>query len=120
MDDVRLCFADPARTVIDILAKPAFARGIRHGAEILSAYLNDHDPSLLIEHGDRLGNGAVFKRLGYLVEALAMGDPALISACRERVSSRASSLDPDGLPGGRQVMRWNVRGNVAIVREGAS
>ena len=93
--------ADPARTVIDILAKPAFAGGIRHGAEILSAYLDDHDPSLFIEHGDRLGNGAVFKRLGYLVEALAMGDPALISACGERVSSGASTLDLDGPPGRR-------------------
>ncbi|MDA8385977.1 MAG: hypothetical protein M0Z88_06925 [Actinomycetota bacterium] len=78
------------------------------------------NPSLLIEHGDRLGNGAVFKRPGYLVVALGIGNPALLLACRERVPSGASSLDPDGPPGGLQVMRWRLRVNLAIAREGAS
>lgn len=119
-DEVRLRFADPARTVIDIMDRPMIGGGIRHGAEVLSAYLDDHDPSLLVEHGDRLGNGAVFKRLGYLVEALGIDNPALISACHERVSSGVSALDPNGPPGGRQVMRWRLRVNVGVVREGAS
>ena len=38
-DEVRLRIADPARTVIDILDAPRLGGGIRHGAEILSAYL---------------------------------------------------------------------------------
>ena len=119
-DDVRLRFADPARTVIDILDMPMIGGGIRHGAEVLSSYLDDHDPSLLVEHGDRLGNGAVFKRLGYLVEALGIDNPPLISACHERVSSGISALDPNGPPDGRQIMRWRLRVNVSVEREGAS
>src|ERR1700722_2185644 len=58
-DGVRLRFADPARTVVDILDRPKLGGGIRHGAEVLAAYLDEHDPMTLVETGDRLGNRAV-------------------------------------------------------------
>lgn len=119
-DGVRLLFADPARTVVDILDRPRLGGGIRHGAEILTAFLEEHDPILLVEAGDRLGNRAVFKRLGYLVEALGLNYPSLQAACEERISSGISSLDPDGPPGGRRVMKWRLRTNVTVVQEGAS
>ncbi len=119
-DDVRLSFADPARTVVEILDDPKLGGGIRHGAEILIAYLDEHDETLLVEAGDRLGNGAVFKRLGYLVETLGLDHPFLLAACRDRVSAGISELDPDGPPGGSRVMRWGLRKNVMIEREGAS
>jgi predicted transcriptional regulator of viral defense system len=120
MADTRLRFADPARTVIDILDTPSLGGGIRHGAEVLVAYLDDHDWRQLVDYGDRLGNRAVFKRLGYLVESLEIGHQDLVSACRERVSSGISALDPDGPPGGRRAMRWGLRVNVTVTREGAS
>jgi predicted transcriptional regulator of viral defense system len=119
-DGVRLRFADPARTVVDILDRPKLGGGIRHGAEVLGAYLDEHDPMLLVAAGDRLGNRAVFKRLGYLVEALGLDQPVLQSVCEERVSSGISSLDPDGPSGGRRAMKWGLRVNVTVVQEGAS
>jgi predicted transcriptional regulator of viral defense system len=119
-DGVRLRFADPARTVVDILDRPKLGGGIRHGAEVLGAYLDEHDPMLLVAAGDRLGNRAIFKRLGYLVEALGLDQPVLQSACEERVSSGISSLDPDGPSGGRRAMKWGLRVNVTVVQEGAS
>lgn len=119
-DGGRLRFADPARTVVDILDRPKLGGGIRHGAEVLGAYLDEHDPMLLVAAGDRLGNGAVFKRVGYLVEALGLDQPALQSACEERVSSGISKLDPDGPSGGRRIMKWGLSVNVRVVQEGAS
>jgi predicted transcriptional regulator of viral defense system len=118
--DTRLHFADPARTVVDILDSPKLGGGIRHGAEVLAAYLDDNDPALLIEYGSRLGNRTVFKRLGYIIETLGVGTADLISACQERLSLGISSLDPDGPTGGRRVMRWGLLVNVTLVREGAS
>lgn len=118
--DTRLRFADPARTVVDILDTPRLGGGIRHVAEVLVAYLGEQDPLQLIKYGDRLGNRAVFKRLGYLVEALDLDLPNLVSACQERVSSGISALDPDGPDGGRRAMRWGLRVNATIMREGAS
>lgn len=116
-DDVRLRFADPARTVVDILDTPRLGGGIRHGAEILGSYLDDHDPATLIEYGDRLGNRTVFKRLGFLVEVLEQDPGELVAACRERVSAGVSLLDPDGPNDGRRVARWGLRVNVRVEPE---
>ncbi len=116
----RLRFADPARTVVDVLDTPKLGGGIRHGVEVLTSYLDEHDPATLIEYGDRLGNGAVFKRLGYLIEVLELDLPDLIAACQKRISKGVSALDPDGPQGGRRIMRWRLVVNVLIVREGAS
>jgi predicted transcriptional regulator of viral defense system len=119
-EDTRLRFAGPARTVVDILDAPQLGGGIRHGAEVLVAYLTEQDPAQLIEYGDRLGNRAVFKRLGYLIEVLDLDFPSLLSACQERVSSGISALEPDGPDGGRRCKRWGLRVNVTVVSEGAS
>jgi len=113
-DGVRLTYADPARTVIDILDEPRLGGGIRHGAEILGAYLAEHDPDRLIDYGDRLGNRTVFKRLGHLVESLGAEQPHLIEACRQRLSAGVSLLDPDGPRSGPRVPQWNLRANVHV------
>lgn len=119
-EDIRLHFADPARTVVEILDTPRLGGGIRHAAEVLVTYLDEQDPTCLIEYGDRLGNRAVFKRLGYLTETLDLDFPSLVSACEERVSSGISALEPDGPEGGHRSMGWGLRVNVTVVREGAS
>jgi len=119
-DETKLLFADPARVVIDVLDAPRLGGGIRHVAEIVAAYFEDHEPGMLIDYGDRLGNRAVFKRLGYLVETLGIDVPDLLSACRQRISSGVSALDPDGPPGGRRIMRWGLRVNVLVTDEGPS
>lgn len=118
--DTRVRFADPARTVIDILDTPRLGGGIRHGADVAAAFLADHDWRTLIESGDRLGNRAVFKRLGYIVEALGDDRDELVSACQARVSSGISLLDPSGPSAGPRLMRWGLLVNATITQEGAS
>jgi predicted transcriptional regulator of viral defense system len=118
--DIRLRFADPARTVVDILDSPKIGGGVRHAAEVLGAYFDENDPMVLIDYGDRLGNRAIFKRLGYMAETLELGTPDLIAACLERLSSGISSLDPDGPAGGRRIMRWGLLINVKLAQDGPS
>lgn len=112
--EVKLRVADRARTVVDVLDTPRLGGGIRHAAEILAAYLDDHEPATLIEYGDRLGNRTVFKRLGYIAEALEREPADLIAACHERISAGFALLDPDGPDGGRHVNRWGLRVNVRL------
>jgi len=119
-DGERVRFADGARTVVDILDAPRLAGGIRHAAEILTSYLEDHDPAPLISAADRLGNGAVFKRLGYLVEQLDLHRGELVTVCRDRVTAGISALDPAGPAGGPCLMRWGLRINSTVSRDGAS
>ena len=116
-EEVRLLLADPARTVLDILDAPRLGGGIRHAAEILTSYLDGHPGSRLVEYGDRLGNGAVFKRLGYLLEVLGRNEPELTAACRARLSSGIALLDPSGPGAGRRVSAWGIRQNVRVVPE---
>lgn len=90
---------------------------MRHGAEILAAYLDEDDPATLIDYGDRVGNRALFKRLGYSVEAMGRDMPTVLSACRERTSAGISALDPDGPTGGRTNTRWGLRINATVSAE---
>lgn len=119
-EEVRLRVADPARTVVDILDAPRIGGGIRHAADILGSYLDEHDPQLLVEYGDRLGNRAVFKRLGFLVEALGREEPALTEACLARLSAGVALLDPDAPPSGPRMPRWSIRANVRVRAESPS
>lgn len=119
-DERRLHIADPARTVIDILDTPSLGGGIRHAGEILGAYLNEHDPERLVAYGDRLANATVFKRLGYLLEAMGRGESGLLAACRKRLSSGISLLDPDGPRSGPRSTAWALRLNVRVSAEDPS
>lgn len=119
-DGERLQFADAARTVVDTLDAPWLAGGMRHSSEILASFLDEHDPALLIDAADRLDNGAVFKRLGFLAEQLDLGNGVLVSACLERVTAGISALDPAGPAGGQRLSRWGLRVNAAMAHDGAS
>jgi predicted transcriptional regulator of viral defense system len=119
-DERRVQVADAARTVIDVLDDPRLGAGIRHCAEILEEYLEDHAWDSLVEYGDRLGNRTVFKRLGYLLEATGRSDEARLKQCEVRVSAGISLLDPSAPTAGRRIARWGLRANAEVGARGAS
>lgn len=110
----RLYMADPARTIVESLDSPQLIGGIRHLAEVLEAYLTAHDPAQLIDHGDRLGNRAVFKRLGFLLESSAIAQVDLVNACKSRLSKGYSLLDPSAPTRGKFRRDWRLRINVNV------
>jgi len=107
-------FADPTRTIVDIFSEPRLGGGIRHATEILATFLGEHDPERLIEYGERNGNRTVFKRLGYVLETLGLGGENLIDACRSRISTGFSLLEPTGPESGVRIARWQLRTNVQL------
>jgi predicted transcriptional regulator of viral defense system len=110
----RVSVTDPARTVAELLDSPALGGGIRHVGEILETYLLDGDPSLLINSLDRLGNGAAFKRLGYLAEQLEIDNQQLIQQCQQHVTSGFVRLEPALPASGHRSSRWGLLVNVAV------
>jgi predicted transcriptional regulator of viral defense system len=104
----RVDVSDVHRTIIDMLDDPALGGGVQHVSDCLSAYLKraDRDDGMLLAYADRLGNGAVFKRLGFLVETDPNGT-ALIASCRQRLTKGNAKLDP-ALPSSRLVSRWRL------------
>jgi predicted transcriptional regulator of viral defense system len=105
--------SDPSRTIVDILDVPRLGGGIRTVTGVLDEHLHgeNRNDQLLVDYGDRLGNRAVFKRLGYLLERSAIAAPELVQACLERRSSGLVALDPSAGTRGRIVRRWGLRVN---------
>ena len=105
--------SDPHRTIIDILDVPAAAGGALHASEVLQTYFeSEHaDQETLLQYGDRLGRGTVFKRLGYLTERAKLANVDFVEACHSRITKGLSQLDPSGPPNGRIIARWNLRVN---------
>jgi predicted transcriptional regulator of viral defense system len=106
-DEIRVRIADPARTVVDVLDDPRLAGGIRLAAEILTGYLDAHDPDQLIAHADRVANRTVFKRLGLLAER-AKANPDLLKACRARLTTGYPLLDPAQARQGPRSRAWGL------------
>lgn len=92
---LRVNISDPARTMIDMLAMPETGGGIDHVAECLGAHAKSkaYDSNLLIRYGEQFGNGAIFKRLGFLAET-QLHDAELANACRARLTLGYAQLDP--------------------------
>jgi len=104
----KLQVSDVHRTVVDMLDDPAVGGGIRHVEGCLRAYFerSDADPTKLVSYAERLGNGAVLKRLGFLAERLN-GPTTLLAACADRLTSGNAKLDP-AMASPRLVRRWRL------------
>ena len=92
---MRVNISDPARTLIDMLAMPDLGGGIDHVADCLSEFRKSstYDAGLLIRYGEQFGNGAIFKRLGFLADT-RLHDADLADACRSRLTQGYAQLDP--------------------------
>lgn len=106
---VRIPLSDPHRTILDMLTRPAVGGGIRHVEGCFQTYLGASisDLGKLIEYADRLGNGAVFKRLGFLLERTETRDDWAVRVCQDRMSAGHAKLDP-ALPANALVRRWRL------------
>lgn len=105
----RVQVSDPARTLADMLADPQLGGGIRNVADVLAVLLREHarEAPKLIDYIERLGNGAAFKRLGFMLEAQHGEQTALIDACRDQLTAGYVRLDPK-LPADRLVTAWRL------------
>ena len=110
----KILISDPSRTLVDILNEPRIGGGIRHVTEILENYFaGEHRAdALLLDYVSRLGNRAIFKRLGFLLEMLDIDARDILKYCRTRISAGYSKLDPSVTSQGRFLRRWNLEVNV--------
>lgn len=114
----RVQVSDPARTLIDMLADPALGGGIRHVAEMLTTLLREQpkEAPKLADYAAKLGIGAVYKRLGFLLQRDHPDQPSLIDACSQALSTGYAKLDP-ALPADRLITVWRVWVPASELRE---
>lgn len=106
---VKISVADPTRTILDMLVEPRLGGGIRSVQDMLANYLRSESKTLelLISYADRLGNGSVFKRLGFLLEQNAPEETVAIQECAKRLTKGTAKIDPR-LNAERLVSRWQL------------
>ena len=106
---VKIMVSDPARTLGDMLIHPACGGGIRMVKEMLARLIETRPEMLekLLDYGKRLGNGGLFKRLGFLLEVLDLGDEAVLADCQRQLTAGNAKLDP-ALENPRLVTRWRL------------
>ena len=107
--ETRVLVSDVHRTIIDMLDDLTIGGGLDHVNDCLISYLRrrDRDDEKLIAYALQLGNGAVFKRLGFLAERLPAGQ-ALAQRCEVHLSGGHAKLDP-AQPDADVVAKWRLR-----------
>ena len=105
----KIPISDIHRTIIDMIDDPSLGGGIQHVFDCFQAYLkqNKQDYQTLIAYAERLGNGAIFKRMGFLAEHSIDG-MGLIESCQSRMTKGNAKLDPT-LECPRLITRWRLR-----------
>jgi predicted transcriptional regulator of viral defense system len=109
----KVVVSDIERTVVDGLKQPEHRGGVAEIAKGLCMRRTDVSASKLVDYALRLGIGAVIRRLGYLMEAYAVGAPMEIARLRATLTSTYSLLDPVLPTEGRFLARWRLRLNVS-------
>ncbi len=114
--NTKVQISDPVQTIVDILDDPAIGGGMRNVADILQEYFKSshRDDDAIIKYIECRNNRTIYKRLGYLIEALGIDAVKLKEACEKSISVGYSLLDPAIEAKGSFKSRWNLRINVRI------
>ena len=106
--EMKILVSDPAKTIVDILSNPWAGGGIQHVTDCLKEFFkSDHfNADLLVEYAEKLDNGAVFKRLGFLTAQTLGENHPLIAACEAAPDQRQCELTPR--KGERLITHWRL------------
>ena len=106
----RVQVSDASRTIVDLLADPSLGGGLRSSVDMFRVYLRSKElrnVSQIVSYAKTLGVGAVFKRLGYLLEQIAPEEQAAIAECAVSMTQGYAKLDPT-LPVAQLVTGWRL------------
>ena len=105
--------ADHAKTIVDGLDHPELCGGIIEIAKGLWRGREEMDWKQLGAYSERMGNGAVIKRLGYLLDVMGLGPSDLRDRLQKKLSAGYAVLDPLSAREGTHNSRWRVYVNVS-------
>jgi len=117
LDGKSIYVTDREKTLLDAAARPDLSGGITQLAQALRTACADLDWTRLDGYLARWGGGVVVKRLGYLVETLALPIPdreRRVERWQGMLSQGISLLEPTAGTKGPVATRWRIRVNVAV------
>ena len=105
-------FSDREKTVADCLDRPDLAGGAVEAAKALWFGQDELDLERVVTYGRRLGNRVALRRLGFWLERLELGSPALLEQLQDRRGHSYARLDTRGRASGPRNPRWQLIVNV--------
>lgn len=111
-DGQKVTVSDREKTILDCLDHPEYCGGILEAAKGVYYGHRDWDWNRMMEYIDRLGNSAVARRLGYLMEFFKVGSKEHLETLQKRVHHGYVLLDPFFSRQGKRLHRWRLIANV--------
>lgn len=114
--NTQIQIADIHRTIIDALDDPEIAGGGRHALDIVKEYFQhkEANPELLCDYAEKLGHGAVFKRLGLVADKLRLFPQLLLERLHSNIKAGIINFDPHGPDSGPIITKWGMRVNIPL------
>jgi predicted transcriptional regulator of viral defense system len=109
----QIVVANPEKTIVDCLDQPRYCGEIVEAAKGIWSGRNELDFEKIRRYARRMGNGAIIKRLGFLMEILGVGSDAFREKLKSEKSSGYAALDTDGKTNGTFNSAWNLIVNVS-------
>jgi predicted transcriptional regulator of viral defense system len=113
INEISFKVTDREKTIIDGLDLPQYVGGTSEIVKALAGSWKMLDEKRLIEYAAKIGNSAVAKRLGFIMETLGVGDVEVLRASIPRASG-FSPLDPTMPKKGKYNRRWGLLVNAEI------
>ena len=105
--------SDLERTVIDGLRQSEYCGGFSEVAKGFWIRRQDMDVKKLVEYALMLDIGAVYRRLGYLLELFETKEKDQLELLRKKLTASYVLLDPLLPAEGNFIARWKLRLNVS-------
>lgn len=115
IDEHAFSITDKEKTLIDGLDLPEYVGGVQEIARTLATAWRELDEKKLCAYAIKIGNSAVVKRLGFLMETLKLGQPDELRK-KAKLGAGFSALDPTSPREGRYNRRWGLCINVRVER----
>jgi predicted transcriptional regulator of viral defense system len=105
--------SDLERTVIDGLRQSEYCGGFSEVAKGFWMRRQDMDVKTLVEYALMLDIGAVYRRLGYLLELFESAASDQLELLQKKLTATYVLLDPAMPVEGKFLARWRLRLNVS-------
>lgn len=109
----KVSVANKEKTIVDCLDQPRYCGEIVEAVKGLWNGRQELHFERIIEYAQRMSNGAIIKRLGFLMDTLEINKPKLRNEMKKNITSGYVALDPGSKITGTHHKEWNLRVNVS-------
>lgn len=110
----KVSVADKEKTIVDCLDQPRYCGEIVEAVKGIWNGRHDISFDKIVDYARSMNNGAIVKRLGFIMDVLAIQKPKPRKEMMKDMTSGYVALDPGSNVKGTHNKEWNLRVNVNV------